>query len=87
MTCGGAKVILHLPDLDRQKLALELAEVVKPRVPLFQQQINQLNTPADQAMRAGSLEQMQQAVSSVLFGGTPAAPVVDAEAVEVPRAE
>jgi len=79
---------LHLPDLDRQKLALEIAELIKPRVGsgvVF----NQANIlpPADRSAGApGALEQLQQAVSEVLFSGRPAAPVpeppIDAELAE-----
>ena len=68
--CNGKGTIRHLPDLDRQRLALELAEMIKlPRN--GNQILNQLNVGTPAAARevaAGSLEQMQQAVTQLLYG-------------------
>lgn len=57
---------LHLPDLDRQKLALEVAELVKPKSGITFNQANVLGAGGGSSM-GGSLEQLQQAVSDVLF--------------------
>jgi len=68
--CRGQKTIRKVPDLDRQRLALELGELIKtPRGgPTLLQQFN-LN-PGSAAGNAdpGSLERMQQAVSDILYG-------------------
>lgn len=68
--CRGKGKIIRLPELERQRLALELGELVKtPRgAPTFMQQIN-LPGSAGSATDpgAGSLERMQQAVSTILF--------------------
>lgn len=68
--CNGKAVIRHLPDLDRQRLALELAEMIKvPRNhPTVLQQFNVGSAGAARETNAGSLEQLQQAVSSMLYG-------------------
>lgn len=68
--CNGKAVIRHLPDLDRQRLALELAEMIKvPRNhPTVLQQFNMGSAGAARETGAGSLEQLQQAVSSMLYG-------------------
>jgi len=65
---------LVLPDLDRQKLALEVAELIKPRGGMVFNQANLLNTNGDRPSggATGALEQLQQAASSVLFSRAPA---------------
>jgi hypothetical protein len=74
VTCGvckGAKVRPVLPDLERQRLALELGELT--RVPkggtVLNQQFNLGSglQSAAASMTPGSLEQMQQAVTSILY--------------------
>lgn len=76
---------LHLPDLDRQKLALEIAELIKPRAGVTFNQANVLAPPDRGPSVTGSLEQLQQAVSEVLFSGRPMPvtdPPIDADVVE-----
>jgi hypothetical protein len=65
--CRGKKEILRVPELDRQRLALEVSELLKApgRGPTFLQQIN--IPAASSGNEAGSLERMQQAVSKVLY--------------------
>lgn len=58
---------LHLPDLDRQKLALEVAELVKPKAGITLNQANIVGSNGGGGSFGGSLEQLQQAVSDVLF--------------------
>lgn len=74
---------LVLPDLDRQKLALEVAELIKPKGGLVFNQANLLNAGGDrQSIGApGALEQLQQAASAVLFGRAPRAEPVDGETI------
>lgn len=69
--CAGRGTRLILPDLERQKLALELGELLRvpKNGPTVLQQFNfggQASTPASSAV-PGSLEQMQQAVARVLY--------------------
>ena len=82
-TCIGGQILV-LPDLDRQKLALEVAEVIKPKGLTINQGVS-INNPSGGAGVPGSLEQLQQAVSTILFGSTrdeePSTPAVDAEIV------
>jgi hypothetical protein len=71
--CAGKGRRMILPDLERQKLALELGELtrVPKNGPTVLQQFNfggQGQTPATGASTTpGSLEQMQQAVARVLY--------------------
>lgn len=81
--CRGKGTILRLPDLDRQRLALEIGELLKsPKGgPTLLQQFN-LGAPAAREAGdpgAGSLERMQQAVTDILFGRN--ASVIDVEPV------
>lgn len=70
--CRGKGEVLRLPELDRQRLALEIGELLKsPKGgPTLLQQFN-LGTPAATGASdpgAGSLERMQQAVTDILYG-------------------
>lgn len=79
--CRGKGKVLRLPELDRQRLALELGELIKGnRAPTFMQQIN-LPAAGQNAgdASAGSLERMQQAVTNLLYRQPP---VIDAEPIE-----
>jgi hypothetical protein len=85
--CQATGQILHLPELDRQKLALEIAEVIKPKGGFTFNQANILQPGASgggSITAPGALEQMQQAVSSVLYADRahPAA-IVEGEATPV----
>lgn len=76
-SCQGQGRVLHLPDLDRQKLALEVAEVIKPRAGFT---FNQATVVAASGGAApGALEQLQQAVSAVLYAPGARTPVVDGQ--------
>jgi hypothetical protein len=68
--CNGKGKIRLLPDLQRQRLALELAEMIKtPRnQPTLLQQFNMGSPSSARDSGSGSLEQMQQAVSNLLYG-------------------
>lgn len=76
-SCVDGKQLV-LPDLDRQKLALEVAELIKPRGGMVFNQANLLNAGGgDRGLGSpGALEQLQQAASAVLFSRAPA-PVPD----------
>lgn len=69
--CRGKGTITRLPDLDRQRLALEIGELLKsPKGgPTMLQQFN-IGTAAASSGDAnpGSLERMQQAVTDILYG-------------------
>lgn len=67
--CHGTGVTLTLPDLDRQKLALELGHLTEKKAGFIVQQ-NQgvLSSGATLvAQGSGALEQLQQAVGELLF--------------------
>lgn len=80
--CRGKGKIVRLPDLDRQRLALELGELIKtPRGgPTLLQQFNTITPASAGDTGTGALERMQQAVTDVLYGRH-AAVVVDAEPI------
>lgn len=87
-TCKGVGRLLQLPDLDRQKVALELGQLLQTRGGLTLQQ-NTLVAPAPVAAAApGALEQLQQAVQELLYpratatAEPPAAPVTPSATVE-----
>jgi len=83
--CRGKGKIIRLPDLDRQRLALEIGELLKsPKGgPTLLQQFNlgtglpAVGSASDPG--AGSLERMQQAVTDILYGRS--AGVIDVEPV------
>lgn len=78
--CHGKKTVVRLPTLEYQRLVLEMAEVIKPPKggPTLLNQFN-IGTAAASASSIvpGSLEQMQQAVTDLLFKR---APVIDVDA-------
>jgi hypothetical protein len=90
--CRGGGVLLALPDLDRQKLALELGQLVT-KGGGFALQVNQqnLNLPAAGSSAPGALEQLQQAVGDLLFssatGGVAGEPDATIEAEVLPPTE
>lgn len=68
-TCRTIGVIRSEPDLDRQKLALELGHLTEKRggLTIQQQQHVVASAQALSAPQAGALEQLQQAVGDLLF--------------------
>ena len=66
--CGGKGLMLNEPDLDRQKLALELGHLTEKRAGLVVNQTQGVLTPAALAVPgSGALEQLHQAVGELLF--------------------
>ena len=65
--CGGKGQVHVLPDLERQKLVFELADLLKKGGGFsISQQMLVATAPAAQS---GALEQLQQVVSEALYGG------------------
>lgn len=82
--CGGLGRRTYLPELDRQKVALELGQLLQKSGINIQQ--NSLLLPAGGASSTtpGALEQLQQAVNEVLYPRArlidpPAPPTVEGE--------
>jgi hypothetical protein len=80
--CNGTGKVESVPDLQRQKLALELGRLIERKAGVVMQQtaIGAVATTALTSGHAGSLEQLQQAVGELLFSPArrrTAAPVVD----------
>ena len=69
-TCHGHKLIAHVPDLDYQKLALQLAEFIKPdkASTIIQSYTNTFAGPAQATFSVPSLEQQQQVFTDRLYG-------------------
>jgi hypothetical protein len=85
--CKGDGTILLEPNLDRQKLALELGRLTAQKGGMVVQQ-TQISAPSSSvSLNSGSLEQLQQAVGELLFSphrqraAAPArrTPVIDVE--------
>jgi hypothetical protein len=72
-TCRATGRLICLPDLDRQKVALELGQLLQSRAGINVQQ-NNLSLPASGGFGSGTgtLEQLQQAVHEVLYPRSPA---------------
>jgi hypothetical protein len=85
--CKGTGQHLLLPDLDRQKLALEVAEVIKPKSGFTFNQANVLaaDRVGSNPTAPGALEQMQQAVNAILFKGPAPSTRAPIEAEVVPE--
>lgn len=83
--CAGHKKVLVLPDLDRQKLALELAQLVQKSAGFSIQQNTVVQPPADPLEGRGTLIELQHAVRQMLSG--PRQPIVEAETVPPAEAE
>ena len=67
--CRGTGLVKSEPDLDRQKLALELGQLTEKKAGIIMQQ----NTVAAAALTShgvGALESLQQAVGELLFSPT-----------------
>lgn len=80
-TCAGQKELLQLPDLDRQKLALELGQLVQKSAGINIQQ-NQLTVPPpepDPAQGRGTLIELQHALAELQ--SAPRLPIIDATVV------
>lgn len=68
-SCAGHGELLQLPDLDRQKLALELAQLVQKSGGVMLQQNNLTLNAGDKGKGSGStLVGLQQAVRDLLSG-------------------
>lgn len=80
-TCNGHKVLVQLPDLDRQKVALELAQLVQKAAGINIQQNNVQVPPPDPEPTAGrgTLIELQHAIAELSRG--PRRPILDAEVV------
>jgi DNA-directed RNA polymerase subunit RPC12/RpoP len=91
-TCNGQKVLIQLPDLDRQKVVLELAQLVQKAqgINILQQNNNAPPPPVEEpAEGRGTLIEMQHALAELqrgprtplaLTSSTPSP--VDAEIIE-----
>jgi hypothetical protein len=66
--CDSTGYVQTEPELDRQKLALELGQLLEKKGGLIVQQNNLAQTTLG-ATAPGSLEHLQQAVGELLFGG------------------
>lgn len=83
--CKGSGTVLSEPTVERHKLALELGQLLEKKGGLL---IQQNNVAANLAgTGAGSLEQLQQAVGDVLFGGKRGDDAIDVEATDATPAE
>jgi hypothetical protein len=92
--CLGSGTVQSEPDLDRQKLALELGRLTERKAGIMvQQNAIAAGTSALQSNASGSLEQLQQAVGELLFSpnrrraAAPAVAVVDVTPSESVDAE
>ena len=83
--CNSTGHIQTEPDLDRQKLALELAQLTEKKGGILMQQ-NTIAASALSSTHSGALEQLHQAVGDLLFSPQRrrnSAPVVDAEVATI----
>lgn len=85
--CRGGGTLMAFPDLDRQKLALELGQLLQRGGGIVLQQNLQQNTLIGEragSAAPGALEQLQQALGDLLFRSPPppAAPPMEATVVE-----
>lgn len=80
-TCAGSGKLLHQPDLDRQKLAVDLAQLLPKGAGI---QIAQINAPAGGGLASGggTLERLMQFTDEILYGSGQPPAVVEAETVE-----
>jgi len=84
--CQSSGYIQTEPDLDRQKLALELAQLTEKKGGILMQQ-NTIAAGALASTGTGALEQLHQAVGDLLYSPTRrrnSAPVVEAQIAEPP---
>lgn len=86
LVCRGTGKLLCLPDLDRQKLALELGQLVTKGGGGLAIQVNQNVGEQAGSTQSGALEQLQQAMGEILFNQPAAPTAVDAEIVDPPEA-
>jgi hypothetical protein len=86
-TCQSTGRVQTEPDLDRQKLALELGQLVERKGGLIVQQNNNQVAASLGGTAPGSLEQLQQAVGEILFGDRRRDDVHEAEVGEVDEVE
>jgi len=84
--CAGTGRLLAIPDLDRQKVALELGQLLQQRSGISIQQNSLTLPPGSSPTAPGALEQLQQAVHASLYSRPPAVDgtVIDAEPAASP---
>lgn len=82
--CGASGTVAVDPELDRQKLALELGDLLKKGggISLTQQNLN-VNAGGANGGGAGSYERYQQALMHVLSAPLPAAPPPASDPIDV----
>lgn len=88
-TCAGTGKLRYLPELDRQKLAIEMAQLL-PKGGGIQIAMQQNAGGASSGGGGGMLERLQQVTDQILYGEAPGgAPsgVIDAEPVPCPSPE
>jgi hypothetical protein len=90
--CGGRGVVASEPDLDRQKLALELGQLTQKGGGGFFIQQTQIANATAATLAAGGggmLEQLQQVVGELLFHPSPRgeSPMTDPPGAPVPPQE
>jgi hypothetical protein len=85
--CNDTGIIQSEPDLDRQKLALELGQLVEKKGGILMQQ-NTIAAASLASTNSGALEQLHQAVGDLLYSPSrrrASAPVVEGQVGEPPR--
>lgn len=90
-TCKGAGKLRYQPDLERQRLAIDMAQLLPKSGGINIAQINQAGSQGGPGGGGGSLEILQQVTDKLLYGSGPGippsageSPVAEAELVEVP---
>jgi hypothetical protein len=85
-TCSSTGYVQTEPDLERQKLALEIGQLIEKKGGILMQQ-NTIAAGALASSGSGSLEQLHQAVGDLLFSSSrrrAAAPPITIEAADDP---
>lgn len=85
-TCQGVGELTYLPDLDRQKLAIEMAQLLPKGGGISIANINAPGSPPADSAGMGTLERLQQATDQILYGsgsrGAEESPAVDGEVTD-----
>jgi hypothetical protein len=68
--CHGRGSLTIVPSLDRQKVALDLGQLV-PKTPTMAVQVNQSQTQQTLNAGTGNLAELQQAIGDLLYGSAP----------------
>lgn len=76
-TCQGTRALLHMPDLERQKLAIEMATLIQKGggVNIAVSQNNQQNNFGSSG-GSGALERIQTITDRILYGDTHEAEII-----------